>query len=306
MIRLRFYLVALLIFVGIALNLERIDFGAQEDVINLASFVYVLTGAAVVSTVLVPSRWKISTRSILIFWAFVYLVFKIALFNDRPLVGGSFTYLSIVELLILIELVLLTRKVMENLQGLEDTVANITLADISGRVKTLDEALGDINKEFVRSRRYKRPLGLIVIKLKPDNVQANIDTLSKDILKTMMSRYSMSNLIRELDKEIRRPDLIVEQHKENRIILLLPETDKKAAQTVSKNIHRIAETAIGSGVDIGAATFPDDALTFEDLVSQAESVVGKELANFISDEQDPALLVTEDEAENGSIGIKTL
>lgn len=271
MFRLRLYLIALLIFIGFALNVERLDIGAQQDVINLASFVYVLAGAAVVSTIMVPSRWKVSTRNVVIFWVVIYLVFKVVIFNDRPIIGGLHTYVTIVELLILVEVVLLTRKVMENLQQLEETIANITLADVSSRVKSLDVAIPEVNKEFVRSRRYKHPLGIVVIKLKPENIQINSDVLSKDILRTMMSRYPMSNLIRAIDRELRRPDLILEQYKENRIILLLPEANIDAARTVSKTVQRVAETKIGSKVSVGVAAFPENAITFEELIDYAES-----------------------------------
>lgn len=275
MLRLRLYLIALLLFTGIALNIERLDFGAQEDLINLASFVYWLFGFSVMSTVLVPRRWKISTRTIVFFWVAVYLVIKIWLKNERPMFGGIYTYLSITEIFIFVTLIILTRLVMENLYNLEETVANITLVDVSSRVKNFDTAIPDINKEFVRSRRYQRPLGLIVVRLNSKNDQINIDNISKDILRTMISRYSMRNLIRDIDKNIRRPDLILEQYEENRIILLLPEADNKATQTVSENIQELAKTQFGSPVTIGVAAFPNDAITFEDLVNHAEGQINK-------------------------------
>lgn len=246
MLRLRFYIIALLLFTGISLNIERLDFGSQEDIVNLASFVYLLLGAGVMTTVLIPSRWKISTNYLVIFWTAVYFAIKVFIINDRPIIGGLYTYLTIAELFILIGLILLTQKVMVSLHVLEDTVADITLADVSSRVKNLDSASSDIDLEFIRSRRYKRSLGLIVVRLKPENVQAYINDLSKDILRTMMSRYSMSKLIRAIDKHMRRTDLILEQRKENRVILLLPESDLKATEAVFANIQKIAQEGFGS------------------------------------------------------------
>ena len=275
MLRLRFYLISLLLFTGIALNIERLDFGAKENVINLASFVYLLLGISVMSTILIPGKWKISTRTITIFWVVVYSIIKIIFRNELPFVGGLYTYLSIAEIVIIVSLIILTRKVMESLEGLEETVANITLVDVSNRVKSLDEATVEVSKEFSRSRRYKRPLGIVVIKLRPENAHVNIDALSKDILRTIVSHYSISNLIRAIDKELRRPDLILKQPIDNRIILLLPEGDEEAAQAVSENIQAIAERKIGSKVDIGYATFPKDAITFDDLVSHAERKLGE-------------------------------
>ena len=293
MLRLRIYLLLLLAFTGIALNIERLDFGPKEDIINLASFVYLLFGAAVISTILMPRKWKLSTRTITIFWVAVYTILKVTIGDDHPVIGGLYTYITIAEIFALVVLVILTRLVMENLLGLEETVANITLADVSNRVIDMDSATPSINMEFARSRRYNRPIGVVVIKLTPENVQANIDKLSKDILQTMMSRYSMSNLIRAIDKEVRRPDLILEQHKENRIVLLLPESDIEATRAVSGNVQEIARTRIGSKVAIGTATFPEDAITFEDLVFRAESAIdtspGTELKGYVHADQDVEL-----------------
>ena len=196
--RLRFSLILLLVFTGVALNIERLDIGSKENIVNLASFVYALAGAAVIATILIPSRWKFSTRSIVIFWIVIYLAIKIALSSYRPLLGGLYTYLSIVEIIVIAGMVILTRAVLVELEHLEETVANITMAGVSNRVKNLEEATDDINKEVVRSRRYTRPFSVIVIKLDQEKIQANVGNLSKDIFKTMMSRYSMSNLIRTL------------------------------------------------------------------------------------------------------------
>ena len=273
MLRLRVNLLLLLIFTGIALNIERLDFGPKEDVVNLASFVYLLLGAAVISTILMPGKWKLSTQTIAIFWVVVYTILKATIGDDHPVIGGLYTYITIAEIFALVIMVILTRMVMESLLGLEKTVANITLAGVSNRVIELDSAAPNINMEFARSRRYKRPIGVVVIKLTPENVQANIDELSKDILHTMMSRYSMSNLIRALDKEVRRPDLILDEFQENRIVLLLPESDVEATKAVSENVQKIARTRIGSAVAIGSATFPEDAITFEDLVLRAERAI---------------------------------
>lgn len=292
MLRLRFYIIALLLFTGVSLNIERLDFGSQEDIVNLASFVYLLLGAGVMTTVLIPSRWKISTNYLVVFWTAVYFAIKVFIINDRPIIGGLYTYLTIAELFILIGLIVLTQKVMESLHVLEDTVADITLADVSSRVKNLDTAGSDIDLEFIRSRRYKRSLGLIVVRLKPENVQAYINDLSKDILRTMMSRYSMSKLIRAIDKHMRRTDLILEQRKENRVILLLPESDLEATEAVFANIQRIAQEGFGSMIDMGAATFPDDAITFDALVSSAENNI-REIAHTDAAEHDVPAEITE-------------
>lgn len=268
--RLRFWIIFLWIFTAFALNIERLDIGAQENIVNLNSFVYFLAGIAVISTILLPREWEVSTSYIVYFWVLIYLIIKFTTSKGQPIIGGLYTYISIVEIVILIVLVILTHKVMESLHDLENTVANITMTDVSFRVKKLEQAGSDISQEFTRSRRYKRPLSVITIKLNPEGIQSNTEHFSEDVIRLMMSRYAIGNLIRTLDRKLRRPDMILNHYNKNRIILLLPETNVQAAQTLSKIVQEIVEGEIGSDIFVGFATFPDNAITFDDLVSYAE------------------------------------
>ena len=117
--RLRFWLICLLFSTGIALNIERLDIGTTENVVNLATFVYLLAGMSVISTILIPNDWNLHTNSIVIFWIILYFIIKIFILNDSPLVGGLYTYLTITEIVVLIVLIISTRKVMENLYDAE-------------------------------------------------------------------------------------------------------------------------------------------------------------------------------------------
>ena len=295
----RFWLISLMLFTGFALNIERLDIGEAENIVDMASFVYVLAGAAVLSSIVLPRKWKIPTSLFVAFWVVVYAVVKALSVQERPAIGGVYTYLTVVEVVLIILLVIMTRILMGKLQELEEIVSNITLVDVSNRVKNLDSSLNDVNKEFARSRRYKRPLGVVVIRLKSENVPTNLKDLSTDILRMIVPRYLMNNLIRAVDKEIRRPDFILEQRSEDRIVLLLPEANAKAIKAVSANVQKIARDKVGAEVEVGVAAFPDDAVTFDDLLSRAEREI-ETLNNSASENQHSDLKVesTKQESEN--------
>ncbi len=267
--RFRISLIQLLIFTGFLLNIERVDIGTDQNIINLETFMYIIAGIAISSTILLPNKWKLSTRTIATFWVIVYLIIKIGRSPEHPFLGGVHTYLTIVEISLLILAVILTRRVLEDMQSIENIIANITLADLSSRVKNLDQAMPDINKEIIRSRRYQRPLSILAIQISAETMQTNAEHLSQDIINTMLSRYAMSSLIRAIDKEIRRPDLILKHSEDNQIILMLPETDEQGTKVVIDNMKTIAHNIVGESVSLGAATFPQDALTFEELIKHA-------------------------------------
>lgn len=222
---------------------------------------------------LFQKKWGASTQNIVVFWITTYYIFKVGIINNRPLIGGVYTYLSVVEIIMLTLTILLARMLLENIQELENTVANITLSDVSPRVKKLEDSIRDIDKEITRSRRYNRPLGLLVLQIEPEIIEMELDSVSKDILDLMMRRYSISKLLRAIDKEIRRPDLIFEQQEENRIIILLPETEAMAIDTVKDHIQKIAAKHIDTKVTFGSASFPNDAITFEELINQVENLI---------------------------------
>src|SRR5690554_5693430 len=89
-----FYLVVGLV---LFLNLERFDFG-EVNLINIHSFVYVLGSGIVLATILIPalSRLRFSTHLALTLGG--YLLLKVFVFNDRPMIGGSYTYLFVTEI----------------------------------------------------------------------------------------------------------------------------------------------------------------------------------------------------------------
>jgi len=87
----------------------------------------------------------------------------------------------------------------------------------------------------------------------------------------MIKIYTSNKLIRFLDRELRRTDLVLELGQNGEIILLLPETDLKKGHILAKRICAKIVAEFDVEVNCGLASFPEQALTFEELVKQAES-----------------------------------
>ncbi|MBU1661053.1 MAG: hypothetical protein KKD28_06230 [Chloroflexi bacterium] len=252
------------------MNIERIDIGGQVDAIDIQTFVYFLTTVAVISAVLLPEYWRPPTWLLVGWWLIVYLFGKLFVFCCRPFLGGVYTYLTVTEVGMISVLVWTAYRVGKDLWDLEETVANVTLDDVSARVKRLDQSEDDISKELARSRRYDTPLSVMVLKVHPETVEFNIDRTSEDILQGMMRRYTLNKLLRLLDHDLRRTDLVLEQHRGDQVVLVLPETDTEGIDTLADRVRDIAQKQLGVKVTCGYASFPKDALTFDALLEQAE------------------------------------
>ncbi len=289
--RLRNSLILFLLIIGIFLNIERVDLGEQLDVINIQTFVYLVAAVAVMSTVILPEYWRPADFTLVVIWEFIYLCLKLLVFTGRPLVGGMFTYLTITEMAMIGLMVIMAYRVAKDIYDLEDTVATVTLGSVSERVKRLDQAEEDITKELARSRRYDTPLSVMVLKVDPEDVEFNIHHAAKEILQGMMKRYTANKLIRMLDRDLRRSDIVIDQPKDDYVAILLPETSTDGTAILAGRIRDVAKDQLGLKLSSGYASFPGDALTFEDLLNQAENqfdesegvspqhVLGKEFSN---------------------------
>ncbi len=267
--RLRNSLALFVIVMGIFLNIERLDIGGQLDVIDIQTFVYLLVGGAVLVTLWLPEFWRPSDSVWVAIWMGVYLILKIGVFRSRPFGGGIYTYLTITELSMLAVVILSAYRVAKDIFDYEETVATVTLGDVSERVKKLSQAGEEISKEFARSRRHDSPLSVIVLKINEEDLEFNLHRTAEEILRGMMKRYTSNKLIRKLDQSLRRSDLVIEQPEDGTIVVLLPETSKDGSAVLAERIQNAAHEELGIEVACGFASFPRDALTFEELVNQA-------------------------------------
>jgi GGDEF domain-containing protein len=245
------------------------DIGS-EDTVDIQSFVYVVGALAVMSVIGIPFLGRSRLAVPVILWLGAYLFCKVFVFTERPLWGDINTYLSITEMTLLWILIALARIVSRAFYDFEEVVQNITLSDVSHRVLTLREAENDIHNELTRGRRYQRPLSVVVVEPDPDSIQISLHRTVREVQQAMMIRYVVTSLARVFDQVLRRIDLIITQQEQGRFVILCPETNSDGSRVVIDRIREAVSAQLGVSVRCGAASFPDEALTFDELVTQAE------------------------------------
>lgn len=148
---------------------------------------------------------------------------------------------------------------------------NITMVSNSDRVRHLKTADEDIEVEMFRSRNSHQPLSVVVVEPKPESVQVALHRAVQEVQQTMMYSYVINSMAQRLSKYLRRTDLILEQREQGRFVILCPDTNGRELKLITEYVETIADLELGVSVRCGTATFPDQALTFEDLVNLAQS-----------------------------------
>lgn len=271
--KLRLSVIVLVIGLSIFFNIERLDL-TTENFIDIDSFVYGLGLMAVIMTIGVPMLQRASLPILILGWFGVYQVSKLSLwflFDGRPMFGGIYMYLSITEISLLLVLVWLAHKVAIPLQEFTEAVESITFTNISKRIKPIAEADEEIQIEMFRSRHNHHPLSVVLVELKPESLQVALHRAVQEVQQTMLNNYVINNIAYTLSKYLRRTDLILEQRDKRRFLIMCPDTSAGDLQLLVEYIQAVAAEQLGTSIACGVATFPDEAITFEELVNRAES-----------------------------------
>ncbi len=264
--------ITLLIGLTVFYNIERLDIG-EANVINIDSFVYILGLIAVISIIKIPILRRSNLSVSMALWIGAYFLVKLlllAFFERRPLLGGIYTYLSITEIALLLLLIWLARRLASGLWDFEEAVERITFSNANKRIRHLYEADEEIQIEMFRSRHNHHQLSIIVVEPNPESIQTTFHHLVQEVQQTMINGYVINSMAQTLCKYLRRTDWILEQRDQGRFIVLCPETNAADSKLLVEYIQAIAREQLGASVTYGVATFPDQAITFEELVHQAE------------------------------------
>lgn len=266
--RLPLGIVGLIVFMALFFNLERLDYISKNE-LNIRGFVYVLATVWVSLILVVPALRKLSPITLLGLSAASYLIWRVSFFSLDQWWGGMQSYVTIAEMVLLLVSVAIARVLGGWLEDFAQAVENITFARLK-RVRTLEEVEDDIEEEMYRSRRYQHPLTVVLAKPNIETLRLAVHRTVEEVQKAMLLRYvSVSLMTRALYGHLRRTDWLLERSQKNQFVFILPETRGDRAGVVVERIHQTAQE-MGVDVACGVATFPDDALTFEGLLSKAE------------------------------------
>jgi hypothetical protein len=97
-----------------------------------------------------------------------------------------------------------------------------------------------------------------------------------DMQRELVEKYVLARTARLLRDKV--DDTAIVTQRNDHFIVLLPETSQDELQATLRMLDTAAHEQLGIPLNIGAATFPNQAITFEGLLEQAEGDMVKHSA----------------------------
>lgn len=238
---------------------------SDTPIINFVSYFYLVAIFSVTVMIFVPSLHKVPVVAPMVFWGAIY--FTLLQVIDRSETGALEIEVVLLEVVLLQLGVWLSYQLAVAIDRSESLMDILAQGTFPHRAIDMDKAADLIKVEFSRSRRYHRPLSLLVVHAVPADEEA-VREMLKNLQRDMLSRLSNSRIGQSVSSAIRQTDLLIRDNV-GRYIILCPETNLESAGSLAGRIQHIVEERTGLHVLCGAASFPDEALTFEDLLSVA-------------------------------------
>jgi len=255
-----FWIAFYLLIVLVLAQLDRSD----TPVINFAAYFYLVSIFVVPVMIFLPSLHKVSVVVPMIFWGAIYF----ALLRLIPRYTGSSNVEVIVLEIVILEIgVWLSYQLAVGIARSESLMDVLAQSTFPHRAIEMDTASEQIKVEFSRSRRYHRPLSLLVVHSLPKDEEV-VREMLKSLQRDVLTRLSNARIGQAIGEVIRQTDLLI-RDQIGRFVILCPETDLESAVFLSERMCQIVEGRTGLQVNCGVASFPDEALTFEDLLYMA-------------------------------------
>lgn len=269
MLRLNRYILMLVVWLAFVFNIERLDLNNNNpDVFNIASPIYITITILVLLGITLPQWRRVPLWRMLILAGLSWCV---GLFlSGREIWGGAYTYISLFELTASLITVTLAYMVGRMTADFVETVRSLMFSDINERVYAMDEAEPMIKREMQFARRANRPLTVMLLDTNNNGLPLDQQIAAREIQQLLARRHSLVALTRLLARTLRRTDFVLDQTEEGRLVLVMPEMKPDQTQAITQRLKERAQRRLGISIRCSVASFPEEGVTFEELVYQAE------------------------------------
>ncbi len=256
--RMRFLVATLIIWLFFFYTIER--FSSLVDITGVA-YAFVPIMAALI--ILVPSLHRVSLGVLLTVPVLVFLVLKIMGRHE----WGSAIPLTVTEVCIIALTIILARWVSNGVDEFEKAVAHITIGHPEQLPKSFATGQVEMYRELKRARHYDRPLTMMAIGVEDNSVRIALDRMVREVQQAMMKQYVLSDIAKTLCDQLEDYNIIAQQN--SHFLVLLPEVASEELVTFGNRLRTTTSEKMGVTLQIGMASFPDDAVTFDSLVGKA-------------------------------------
>ena len=253
------------IYLALIFVLGQMDY-ANKPIINFASYFYLAVMVAVPLTLFFPSISRVSVNVPMVVWAGVYAVLLQVINRNYSANKGEVSVI-VLEVILLEVGVWYAHQLAVQISHAESIMDALALSAFPNQARIIDEENQRIKIELTRSRRYHRPLSLVLIEAESEDEKITREML-KSIQHDLLSRFTTARVGQIIDDRIRQTDLVLRDHR-GRFIILCPETEYSSAALLAKRVSQAIKERTSLKVLWGVSAFPDEALTFDDLLQKA-------------------------------------
>ena len=256
--RMRFWVAIMIIWMFLVYSIER-----GNDAVNITGAAYIFVPVVAVLMIAVPAMREIPLWVLLASQGALFLMIK----TWGATVWGSALPLTVTELFIISVTASLARSVSKGVGEFEHALARITIGSTDALADSLSNGEAEMSKELKRARNHQRPLGLLAIEIENASIQAVLDRMVQEAVQAMMKQYVLSDVARTLCEKLEDYDIIA-RHDDN-FLILLPEVTSGQLFDLAGRLREVVYEETGVALKVGVASFPEDALTFENLMEKA-------------------------------------
>jgi len=254
----------LVIYLLLLFSLEFVHIENQPIFDFEIGFYWVMT-AAIVLTLIVPWIRSLSIYSLLALWGGVFIVVSL-LFLSRS--ENEFTKSTLVSFLFVEVAVWVAHQMSQTLDAVEALVRGLANHSYPNRTLSLNGSIQQIDTEFSRSRRHSRPLTLLLVQ--PEKITGDEQQLAyKELRQDLLQHFANARIGQLIAESARSTDLIIEDEKKGLFLVLCTETEREKSPTLGRRITNNITDKLKSRVKWGTASFPEDALTMDELIKVA-------------------------------------
>jgi len=182
---------------------------------------------------------------------------------------GADPYQALVEVVFVVLTAALAHRLATALEQIDQAIDSVVFGDNPALPLDGREAANEILSEMARSRRHGRPLSVTVLAADQASVEIAIDEAAEEIQRAVRTRYVHSRVAQTISEQLRRSDLLLEDPETGHFVIVSPETSAEGTTLLVERIGRAVQST-KVRLAAGHATFPDHALTFEQLVERAQ------------------------------------
>ena len=258
-------IIALLLYILAVFGLAQINF-VEENIWNFTPAFFILLALLTVMGLFVPSYVSMGVYTYLALTGLIYGLVWLFLWTPQG-VGVQILWIQFIFVLVAADLAfnvgLHLGKINSLLEGLSSNA-------YPNRALDIHAATDRISAELTRSRRYQHPLSLVLVEFekgkgKDEGEAKRFAAIEKDLL----WRFALARVSQIISDSARETDLIL-RDAQGRFILLCPETGRDHSLAFAERLQRAIHEKLGAGIIWSAASFPNEALTFEELLERAE------------------------------------